>query len=132
MIPLTTEQKGQIALLKVQLEAARKGAVVLLPTTPERFDLGLYYQGHFYRAQVKYADGKIPNAQGGVRLDLKRRKRLYTEDEIDILLVYIPQIDKICWLRPSAFHNKTGICLRLQPAKNGQRNGCRMVDDFIW
>ena len=129
---LTTEQKGQIAFLKVQEEAVRKGAIVLLPTTPERFDLVLYYHGQFHRAQVKYADGKTPNAQGGVRLDLKRRKRLYTEDEIDILLVYIPQIDKVCWLPPSAFHNKTAVCLRLKPTKNGQKTGCWMVDDLIW
>jgi PD-(D/E)XK endonuclease len=132
MIPLTTDQKGQIAFLKVQIEARMKGAVVLVPTTPERYDLVLHHQGQYYRAQVKYADADVPNSQGSVRVDLKRRGRVYTEDEIDILLVYIPRIDKVCWLRPSAFHNKTAVCLRLQPANNGQKSGCWMADECIW
>src|SRR5262249_9186505 len=36
---LSTDANGQIAFLRVQLEAARKGAVVLVPTTPVRYDL---------------------------------------------------------------------------------------------
>jgi hypothetical protein len=132
MTPLTTDQKGQIAFLKVQIETRMKGAVVLVPTTPERYDLVLDYQGQYYRAQVKYADGNASHSQGCVRVDLRRRKRVYTKDEIDILLVYIPRIDKVCWFRPSVFHNKTSLYLRLRPTNNGQKNGCWMADDFIW
>src|SRR5438552_488649 len=93
MAPLTTDQKGQLACLKVQEEAHRKGAVVSFPTTPARYDLVLDYRGKLYRAQVKYADGKTSHAQGSVYVDLRRRKRRYTNKEIDVLLVYIAQID---------------------------------------
>src|SRR5262245_9350269 len=113
MPSLTTEQKGQIAFLKVQLEAARRGVVVLLPTIPMRYDLVLDYQGRFYRAQVKYADGRTPHANGSVRVDLRRREKYYTQDEIDLLLVYIPQIDKVCCFSPEHFHNKATLYLRL-------------------
>jgi hypothetical protein len=132
MPPLTTDQKGQIALLKVQLEARQKGAIVLLPTTPERYDLVLDWQGKFYRAQVKYADCKLAHARGSVAVDLCRRKRVYTKDEIDVLLVYVACVDKLCWFGPEVFHEKVGLCLRVQPAINGQKRGCRMVDEFIW
>jgi hypothetical protein len=132
MAHLTTDQKGQLACLKVQEEAMRKGAIVSFPSIPSRYDLILDYRGKLYRAQVKYADGKTPNAQGSIKLDLKRRGRCYTQEEIDVLLVYLPQIDKVCWIEPSVFHNKMSLCLRLQPAKNRQKNGCRMVTDLIW
>jgi hypothetical protein len=132
MIPLTTDQKGQIAFLKVQLEARMKGAVVLVPTTPERYDLVLHYQGQFYRAQVKYADARPSHTRGAVHVDLRRRKRRYTQDEIDVVLVYVARIDRVCWFGPPIFHNKPDIHLRTEPAANNQKKGCRMVDDFIW
>jgi hypothetical protein len=132
MSTLSTDQRGQIAFLKVQLAAARRGAVVLVPTTPARYDLALHYEGRFYRAQVKYADCKSQNAQGAVRLDLRRRKRCYTADEIDVVLVYVPQSDQVYWIRPELFDNKVGLQLRLQPTRNGQRAGCLMAGDCVW
>src|SRR5262249_35603547 len=108
---LSTDANGQIAFLRVQLEAARKGAVVLVPTTPVRYDLVLHYQGLFHRAQVKYVDCRSPNSQGAVRLDLRRRKRCYTLEEIDVVLAYVPQIDKVCWLPAELFHQKVGLQL---------------------
>ncbi len=129
---LTTDQKGEIAVLKVREEALRKGAVVSIPSIPARYDLILDYQGRLYRAQVKYAESKSPNSQGAVRVDLRRRKRLYTHDEIDLLLVYVPQIDRILWFGPEVFHHKVGLQLRLLPCKNRQKSGCRMAEGFIW
>ncbi len=129
---LSTDANGEIACLKVRIEAIKKGIVVFQPPPYVRCDLLLDYQGKLYRAQVKYADAKSQNSQGAIRLDLRKRKKCYTKDEIDVVLVYIPQIDKICWFPPEVFHNKVGLQLRLLPAKNGQKNGCRMVDDFLW
>jgi CO dehydrogenase/acetyl-CoA synthase beta subunit len=132
MSTLTTDQKGQMALLKVQMAAARKGAVVVLPTIPVRYDAILDYQGKLYRAQVKYADGKSQRSQGAVRLDLRRRKKCYMANEIDVVLVYVPQVDGICWFNPEVFESKSLLHLRIAPAKNGQTNGCRMIDEFVW
>jgi hypothetical protein len=129
---LSTEQKGQIALAKVLIEASRKGVVVSQPTTPARYDLILDMGGRFYRAQVKYAGGKSPRSQGAVRLDLRKRKRCYTREEVDVLLVYLPAIDKVCWFSAELFHNRTGLFVRLQPALNGQKMKCLMAVDFVW
>jgi hypothetical protein len=129
---LTTDAKGEIACLKVRIEAIKRGVLVIQPPPYARYDLVLDYQAKLYRAQLKYADAKSQNSQGAVRLDLRKRKKCYTKDEIDVLLAYVPQIDKICWFPPEIFHNKVALQLRLSPAKNGQKKGCLMVNDFIW
>ncbi|HJT78626.1 MAG TPA: group I intron-associated PD-(D/E)XK endonuclease [Gemmataceae bacterium] len=129
---LTTDQKGEIAVLKVREEALKKGAVISVPTIPARYDLVLDYQGRFYRAQVKYAEWQSSNCQGAVRVELRRRKQCYTKDEIDILLVYVAPIDRVLWFGPEVFHDKVGLQVRWQPCKNRQKSGCRMAEDFIW
>ncbi len=132
MSALATDQKGQIALLKVQLAAAKNGALVFLPSIPCRYDLVIDYKGRLYRAQVKYADCKAQNSQGALRLDLRRRKRLYTREEVDVLLVYIPQIDGVCWFEPEVFDSTMNLQLRMLPTRNGQKRGCLMVEEFVW
>jgi PD-(D/E)XK endonuclease len=129
---LTTEQKGQIAFLKVQAQALLKNATVLLPTMPRRYDLVLQWQGRFHRCQVKYADARSMHSQGAAPLDLRKRKKTYSQAEIDAILVYLPQIDKVIWLPPALFHEKTVLYLRWLPAKNNQRRRCIMVDELVW
>src|SRR5262249_38576397 len=129
---LTTEQKGQIALYKVLLRAQEKGVLTSLPTVQARYDVILDHEGKLYRAQVKYADGKAQNSVGAISLHLQRRKKRYRQDEIDVLLAYLPQIDKICWFGQEIFDDRTSIYLRLTPSKNGQKKGCWMVADYIW
>jgi PD-(D/E)XK endonuclease len=129
---LTTEQKGQIALYKVLLRAQDKGILTSLPTSQARYDVILDCEGKIYRAQVKYADGKAQHSVGAISLHLQRRKKRYRHDEIDVLLAYLPQLDKICWFGQEVFHNRTSIYLRLTPTKSGQKKGCWMVDDYFW
>jgi hypothetical protein len=129
---LTTEQKGEIAFLKVQEAAVRKGATALKPMLPRRYDLVLEWRRRYYRCQVKYADSPSPRSQGAVRVDLRRRKKTYSKDEIDVVLVYVPQIDKVCWFPPKLFHKKVSLQLRLLPAKNNQRSGCLLAADYVW
>ena len=128
---MKTDEKGQIAILKVKLEALKKGAITSTPDVPVRYDLVVDWQGKMRRAQVKYADARS-HASGAVYLDLRRRKRCYTDAEIDVLLVYIPQLDAVCWFGREWFHHKAALALRVAPTKNGQKRGCLMAKDFIW
>ena len=121
MNPHIRDEKGQIALLKVQIEAARKGAVASVPTTPARYDLVLDSQGRLHRAQVKYADGKSQRSQGAVRLDLRRRKKCYTATEIDVVLVYVPQVDRVCWFDREVFENRSLLHLRITRRRMDRR-----------
>jgi hypothetical protein len=74
----------------------------------------------------------MPHASGSILLHLRRRKRRYTKEEIDVLLVYVPQLDQVCWLPPDEFHNRSSVSFRVKPARNGQRKRCRMIEDYIW
>ncbi len=129
---MNTRNKGEYAKLKVMLRAAELGYVVSLPTTEVRYDVVLEKDGEFQRAQVKYADGQPGHATGSVRLALYRRGRLYDGDEIDVILVYLPRLDKICRFGPEVFHNKQILQIRYAPAKSGQRQGCLMAEAYFW
>jgi hypothetical protein len=89
-------------------------------------------EGSFLRVQVKYADSKSPHSEGAVRVDLRRRQRLYTREEFDLLLVYVPQIDQVCCFGPDMFDNRHGLQLRLKATLNGQRRGCLIAQDYVW
>ena len=129
-------QKGQIARLKVELRAAEKGAIVSVPTTPDaRYDLIVDWLGRLYRAQVKYAGGISAKCQGVSIVGLtkgERGEKRYSSDEIDVLLVYLPCADQVCWLGPEIFHGKTAVQIRHLPAKNNQIKGCVLLAEHIW
>lgn len=141
---LTSSQKGEIAKLKVEQRAVEKGWVCSRTIESARYDLVLDDGARLYRVQVKYADG-IPghNTQGAVMANLRsnrgddrnlkyrrRKQRMYTPDEIDAVLVFIPRINEVCWFGPDKFHGKSAITIRYESPKNGQEYP--MASDFKW
>jgi hypothetical protein len=124
--------KGGIAELRAQLRAAEKGMVVSVPTTPCRYDLILDDGAKLIRAQVKYAEAEPSNCNGSVQVDLRRRGEVYATDEVDLLLVYIPQVDKVLAFEPSVFCNRSMLVIRFEPPKNMQKKGVVLYSDFIW
>ena len=130
--------KGQTAMLKVQLRAAELGVVAALPTTEARYDLLIDDGKKIHRAQVKYAGAVGCKVDGAVTLDLRKATRgngnvrPYTKDEIDVVLVYVPQTDTVMWIGPELFDGKHSLSFRFEKAKNGQSKGVRVVGDFAW
>lgn len=144
MDSLTSNQKGEIAKLKVELRAAQKGWTVSRTIEGARYDLILDDGTSLYRAQVKWAEGKASHSQGSVSLKLTKnagddrnkvyrrtKTRVYTTNEVDVILAYIPQVEKVCWLGSQFFDGKTSIVLRFSPAKK-QYPGLHLVDDLVW
>jgi hypothetical protein len=133
---MNREQKGRLATLKVEARAAEKGFIVSCPTTPVRYDLVIDNGTKLSRVQVKYAGGSSQNAEGVAVANLRRRikgkVRGYNADEIDALMVYIPETDKVYCILSSNFVGKTDIHLRIRESKNGQTKGCLMAKDFEW
>jgi hypothetical protein len=133
-------EKGEIALLQVQMRAIEKGAVVSKPTIEGgRYDLVIDWDGKLYRAQVKYCDRPASNAHGAVSVCMgnvtrgsNRSVGCYTQDEVDVVLVYVPKIRQVLWFGPDQFCGKSAITVRYEPTKNGQSKGCLMAQDFIW
>lgn len=137
---MDTNDKGEYALLKVKQLALERGICLSAPTMANcRYDLIVDCGERLVRAQVKYADGITSGATGCIQLNLrkvtrgnKRGKMCYTKDEVDVLLVYVPKIDKVLWLEATHFHGKQGIVIRFEPSKNNQKKGCLMAEDYLW
>jgi hypothetical protein len=132
-----THRKGEIAQIKVMLRAAEKGVVLSKPLIESRYDFILDDGEKLERVQVKYAGGKLTHSQGSVRINLKswegrKMRRRYSVNEVDALLVYIPQIDKILRFEANFFCEREGFAVRIEPAKNGQTKGILNATDFLW
>ena len=133
----STHQKGEIAHLKVMLRAIEKGVVLSKPLIDSRYDFILDDGQKLERVQIKYASGKAPHSQGSVRVNLKswegrKLRRRYYANEVDALLVYIPQIDEVLRFESDIFCERASFTLRIAPAKNGQTKGVLNAKDFIW
>ena len=131
---MNTKQKGEIAQLKVELRAIEKDYIVSRPTREDcRYDLIVDTGLKLLRAQIKYPGQEI---SGAVRVYLrkahKNRSLIYSAEEIDIVLVYIPQLDIIIKLDPEHFDGKHGFYIRFKPTKSGMTKNINWFEDYIW
>ena len=126
--------KDLIACLKVELAAAERGAIVSRPISDfTRYDRVLDWNGKLYRVQIKYVSVKACHVEGAVQLNLRKDARsCYSQDDIDALLVYVPQSDCVYWFGPEVFHGRSSLQIRYAPAKNGQKTGCLMGESYRW
>jgi hypothetical protein len=130
--------KSQMALLKVEQRALELSYVVSVPIVEgERYDCIIDIKNKLLKAQVKYAGSAPSRITGAVQVNLTRQKgrgitRPYNSKEIDVLMVYIPQIDKVCMFSPKIFSGKQGLIIRYKETKNGQKKGCLMAERYIW
>jgi hypothetical protein len=125
-------------MMKVSIRALQLGAFVSKPIFEgARYDYVIERDGKLYRAQVKYADGKLGYTTGAVYVNLRKQIKKnknypYNENEVDALVVYVPKIDKVCWFGPEVFSGKQGLAIRISPTKNGQIKGCLAAEDYLW
>lgn len=134
---VTTNVKGQLAVSKAELRAFELGYIPSRPLYDARYDLIIDIGGKLQRLQVKYADGKSSNSTGSVVVKLEyedRRKNVYTYDmdEVDALIVYIPKLDKLCYLPKRVFVKKRKLNIRIAKSKNNQKIGIIAAEDYYW
>jgi hypothetical protein len=135
---MTTQQKSEIAHLKVTFRAIELGIVLSKPVIETRYDFIADTNGKLERCQVKYAGKPNRNSEGAVVVNLRswapgrKRERVYTADEVDALLVYVPQVDMVCKFPPAMFVGKASFILRYAPPKNGQTKGLVLVEQYRW
>lgn len=133
----STHRKGEEAELQVLLRATRAGITVSRPTTESRYDLVFDIGGRLLRVQVKYADKPPSKAEGAIEVDLRAQtrnrgpQRPYSRDEVDLVLVYLPELDEVLEIGPDLFDGKKSLTFRLDPPKNGA-GAVRMVYDHLW
>jgi hypothetical protein len=134
---METWQKGELAVLAVCKRCMEKGIWVSRPVVEGcRYDLILDDGHELTKIQIKYVSAK----NGVARVSLRKvnngkgylNKRLYTSNEIDLVLVYIPESDKVYYIPPYLFEEKTEVSLRLEPPKKQMLKVIRMAEDFEW
>ena len=135
---MNTVLKGEIAELEVQRRAAEKGFVVSHPTTPARYDLIIDDGKSLKKVQVKYC-GHAPGGTGARRVMLEKKSqsksavmRTYSDAEIDAVLAYLPESKTVLWFDIEKFKGRPSFQVRIEPAKNGQKEGIIWWEDFVW
>ncbi len=129
-----TKDKGDLGVLKAQVDLFEQGFTILAPLTEHcPFDLVAYGDGEFLRVQVKYRAvdrfGKV-----GVRFSTCWADRHGThtspvdKGEVDLYCIYCPDTDECYYLRPAEFGSNAS--LRVRAPKNGQTKGVHFAAEF--
>lgn len=129
---MTSDEKGIIALCKVEIRAAELGFTTSRTVSAARYDLVVDEGDALKRVQVKYADGKAGHSSASVRLELRRRNKVYSSREIDYILVYVPAIEEVLKLPPLLWDGKSSIYLRIREAKNNQQQRAIPASQYVW
>lgn len=131
-----TVQKGEIACLKVELEAVRHGLIISKPLTDCcDYDRIIDYGQKLERIQIKYGDGQSTHSVGCITVSLERTskgKLLYDATNVDAIFVYLPKIDKVCRFEPKDFVGKSKLYVRIEPPKRNHTKNVMLVENFVW
>ena len=134
MSPHHTKDKGDLGVLKAQIDLFEQGFTIFVPLTEHcPFDLVAYKNGEFRRVQVKYRSldrfGKVEVKFSTCWSDRNGTHTLpIDKTEVDIYCVYCPEADECYYLRPDDFGSN--VSLRVEMPKNGQRKGVNFAADY--
>jgi hypothetical protein len=132
---LTSSQKGAIAEAEVAAAATRAGIVVLRPDTDgRRYDMVLDTRLELLRVQCKYAQCKgdviVVHTRTSRLTPSGYRRTTYTRDEVDLIAVFCPDVEECFFIPIGAVEGRCVLHLRLAVARNNQRIGVTMADDY--
>ena len=129
-----TKHKGDLGVLKAQVDLFEQGYMILLPQTEHApFDLCIYKEGVFKRVQVKYRN--VDN-RGSITIHFRSswadrngsHDKLVDKDEIDVYCIYCPQTDQCYYLDPKQFDKSA--TLRVETPRNNQKAGIHRLEDY--
>jgi prevent-host-death family protein len=133
---LTSNDKGLIAELEIELAAARLGVPVFKPREHARCDLALDVGGRLWRVQCKWGrlsdDGNVLIIKtGSIRLTPAGYLRTtYSEAEVDLFGVYSGELGRSFLMPASVAVGKHQLHLRLTPPLNNQTACITLATDF--
>ncbi len=133
MIEHHTKNKGDLGVLKAQVDMFEKGWIILTPHTEHApFDIVIYKEGVFKRVQVKYRGAE----RGALQVTFSTswadkngsHTKAYDKSEIDLFCIYCPETDQCYYVDP-AQHDRS-VTLRFEPPKNNQSKGVHLAENF--
>lgn len=128
-----TKDKGDLGVLKAQVDLAEQGYTILVPLTEHApFDIVVYKNGCFKRIQVKYrcaSNGKLCVPFNTCWSD-KHGAHIQPIDKehVDLFCVFCPDTNECYYFDPKA-HNSS-LTLRIEPTSNNQSKGVKMAIDY--
>ena len=129
-----TKDKGDLGVLKAQLDMFEQGFVILNPVTEHApFDLVAYKDKTFKRVQVKC---KAVDKTGSITIHFrscwadKNGTHMQPVDkaEIDLYCIYCPDTDECYYLNPIDY--RRSVTLRVEASRNNQSKNVRLAADF--
>ena len=129
-----TKNKGDLGVLKAQVDLHQKGYLILIPHTEHSpFDLVVYKDGYFKRVQVKYRE---LTSRGLLEIRFRssycNTKGIVTsvvdKNEIDVYCVYCPQTDECYYFDPKRFDKS--LSLRVEAPRNSQVHNVKFAKDY--
>jgi hypothetical protein len=129
-----TKEKGDLGVLKAQLDLFEQGFLILNPVTEHApFDLVVYKDWRFQRVQVKY---KSVDKSGSITVHFRScwadkngtHMRQTDKDEIDLYCIYCPDTDECYYLDPKNYNRS--VTLRVEMPRNNQAKNIKLAVDF--
>jgi PD-(D/E)XK endonuclease len=129
-----TKSKGDLGVLKAQLDLYEKGYFVCVPLTEHSsFDLVIVKDEERKTVQVKSKHLKNGKLEVSFRQSFSDKNGVHTKfwnkSEIDIVCVYCLDTDKCYYFNPNHFNRS--INLRVEMPKNNQAKNIHFADDFL-
>ena len=134
MIRHHTKEKGDLGVLKAQVDLFEQGYLILQPVTEHApFDLVAYRDGEFKRVQVKY---KSLDKTGALTVHFRSswadkngtHLRAVNKDQIDLYCIYCPNTNECYYFDPKNFDKS--VTLRVEAPKNNQLANIKFVADY--
>ena len=136
MQPTNPNHKGNVAEAAIVAQAVRLGVNVLRPQFEHgRYDLAFEIGSRILRVQCKWA----PRVGEVIVINLTTSRRSsdgseirtkYSDEEIDAVAAYCPELDS-CYLLPiETVAGMRGINLRVGPVRNGQRASINWAAEY--
>jgi hypothetical protein len=129
-----TKDKGDLGVLKAQLDLFEQGFTICLPQTEHApFDLVAYKNGEFRRVQVKYRTlTKFGVVDIRFRTSWADRNGNHSvpidKEEVDLFCVYCPDTDQCYYFDPKKF--RSNVSLRVKTPKNCQSKRVNFATDY--
>lgn len=133
---MNSKNKGNIGESRILWEFVKRGIQVSIPFGDNaRYDLVADFNRKLNKIQIKYCDQQIIN--GSIVLPCSSStnhttNKHYTtyKNDVDYFAFYIPKWDVPLLVPIEEIGNKKSICFRNEPAKNGQKSGIHLIQDY--
>src|SRR6056297_991334 len=119
-----TKNKGDLGVLKSQVDLVEQGYMVLLPLTEHApFDLVIWKKNKFKTVQVKYRSAREGKLEVKMSTCWADKNGTHTtpidKNSIDVYCIYCPETDECYYFKPSDV-NKS-MTLQTKTPKNNQK-----------